>query len=68
MPRKFTPKQHQPYVFVNACHAKRQYRSEKDAIRTAEYQMLISPSVDLSVYHCHICRQWHLTSQDAKNS
>ncbi len=43
------------------CAAKRQYINEREAIKTAEHQMLINFDLNLSVYKCDQCLKWHLT-------
>ncbi|OYX43378.1 hypothetical protein B7Y94_01560 [Candidatus Saccharibacteria bacterium 32-49-12] len=44
-----------------ACHSKRRYPSQKQALDAAEVQMLQQPSLKLRVYNCQICGKWHLT-------
>lgn len=64
MPRRnHTPKLARRPIPLRSCKEKRTYRSEADAAKAADLQMLMSPSVELSVYHCHDCKYWHLTSK-----
>ncbi|HMH70592.1 MAG TPA: hypothetical protein VK502_04275 [Candidatus Saccharimonadales bacterium] len=67
MPRQNNTQKHQPFRLARNCEDKRRFRSEKDALETAEHQMLINPGLELGVYKCHFCSNWHLTSQ-AKRS
>jgi hypothetical protein len=46
-----------------SCDQKRQYKNKAEAEKTAEYQMLVNPSLELSVYQCNSCFKWHLTRQ-----
>lgn len=47
----------------NNCQPKRQFLNEREAIKAAEFQMLIKPNLELSTYQCNICKKWHLTRQ-----
>ena len=48
-------------IVINNCDKKRKYRTEKQALESADYQMLINQGLELSVYKCERCRMWHLT-------
>lgn len=61
MPRRNYPKPHIPFTPPKSCEEKRKYRSEKDALDAASLQMLMHPSLELSVYKCDQCGKWHLT-------
>ena len=64
MPRKNRPiKYTRSSVTINNCDSKRRYNSEREAINTAEYQMLINQNLELAVYKCDMCFKWHLTRQ-----
>jgi len=63
MPRKNNAVPHTPFLFVSQCQNKRRFKNEKEAIEAAEYQMLIKPTLELSVYKCEFCSGWHLTRQ-----
>jgi hypothetical protein len=66
MPRKNNLPTHQPYRFTSGCSQKRRFVREKEAQDAAEYQMLIKPTLELSVYKCQECGGWHLTRQARK--
>lgn len=63
MPRKNRQIPHAKHNFVTGCQGKRQFRSEKEALAAADYQMLVKPQLELAVYHCDFCSNWHLTRQ-----
>lgn len=63
MPRKNKALPHQPYQRRSSCDTKRRYKTEQEATKIAEYQMLLHPDLELSVYHCQDCGGWHLTRQ-----
>lgn len=63
MPRRNNTQSHQPFRFISSCDTKRRFRTEREAIAAAEYQMLIKPTLELSVYKCEQCGGWHLTRQ-----
>ncbi len=46
---------------VTSCRQKNSYRTQAEAERAAEIQMLSNMSLELDVYHCPVCQQWHLT-------
>lgn len=61
MPRRNKPIQHKPYIHTMSCQEKRRYRSEDEAKKVAEIQMLRDMNLELSVYKCPECLGWHLT-------
>ncbi len=63
MPRKNNTLFHARFHFISGCQNKRKFRNEREALEAAEYQMLIKPSLELSVYKCDVCGGWHLTRQ-----
>ena len=63
MPRRNKSIKHIKTVFSYDCSAKHKYTNEREAKETAEYQMLINPSLQLSTYQCELCHKWHLTRQ-----
>ena len=63
MPRKNRPVSRAASRPLPTPHTKRKYRSEGDAMKTAELQMLIHPELELSTYWCDECHAWHLTRQ-----
>jgi len=65
MPRRNQQNLHKKITFINNCQPKRKFNNEKEAIKAAEYQMLIDINLDLSVYKCDICNKWHLTRSKA---
>jgi hypothetical protein len=66
MPRRNNTQIHNPFRFSSGCDQKRRFVREKEALDAAEYQMLIKPTLDLSVYKCEQCGNWHLTRQSRK--
>jgi hypothetical protein len=66
MPRQNKTIPHQPLRTNNSCSSKRRYISEQQALDTADYQMLLNPTVQLAVYHCDQCGGWHLTNVGKK--
>lgn len=48
----------------DSCRSKRQFLNEKEAEKAAEFQMLINPNLELSVYICNFCNKWHLTRRN----
>lgn len=65
MPRRNNTRAHVPYQPQSNCQAKRRFPSEKAAQIAADTGMLIQPTVELRVYHCEQCGNWHLTSVKA---
>lgn len=65
MPRRNRPIKHiyTKLVINDNCSPKRKFGSEREALRAAEFQMLVNPNLELSVYRCNICLKWHLTRQ-----
>ena len=61
MPRKNKIQRHKPLTFYMSCLSKKRYKSEKEALDTAEIQMLQNIGLELSVYKCDTCKYWHLT-------
>jgi hypothetical protein len=66
MPRRNNTQPHSHFRFTNGCDQKRRFVREKEALDAAEYQMLIKPTLDLSVYKCELCGGWHLTRQSKR--
>lgn len=67
MPRKNNAPKHQPFRLVNNCEQKRRFKTEKEALSAADYQMLLKQDLELSVYQCELCGGWHLTSNQSKS-
>lgn len=44
------------------CEGKKVYDTEAKALEAAEFGMLDQLGLELSVYQCHVCQKWHLTS------
>lgn len=61
MPRHNRTPPYTPPRPGQSCTAKRRFRSEFEAQRAAELQMLMQPTLELRVYHCPECGGWHLT-------
>jgi hypothetical protein len=66
MPRRNQTPQHTPFRFASNCQQKRRFDNEKAAEKTADHQMLITPNLELTTYHCELCGGWHLTRQSRK--
>lgn len=63
MPRHNKTIRHTRLITIDNCQPKRKFLNETEAKNAAEYQMLITPNLELSVYQCDICHKWHLTRQ-----
>jgi hypothetical protein len=61
MPRRNKRVAHEPYETSRFTCDKRRFKSEGEALKAAELQMLEKMMLELSVYKCDICGQWHLT-------
>lgn len=61
MPQKHRPKYHADNPVL--CGGKRRYASKQEAEQVAEEQELINfaEELELSVYRCISCGDWHLT-------
>lgn len=46
---------------LSMCGGKNCYPSREHAEAVRDEQQLLVRDLELSVYRCHICRQWHLT-------
>jgi len=67
MPRRNKSIKHIKTLFSFDCAAKRKYINEREAAETADYQMLINPTLQLTTYQCDLCHKWHLTRQTKIN-
>jgi hypothetical protein len=67
MPRKNNTPKHHSFRSVNNCDTKRRYKTEKEALAAADYQMLVNQNLELSVYKCELCGGWHLTRGESKS-
>jgi hypothetical protein len=63
MPRKNHQIPHEKQNYVTGCHDKRKFKTEREALSAADYQMLVKPGLELTAYRCDFCGQWHLTRQ-----
>ena len=63
MPRHNNTEKHQLFTFHFSCQNKRRYKTENEALKAAEFQMLQDMNLELSVYKCNDCSFWHLTRQ-----
>lgn len=62
MPRKNnTPKTVRQTFRKPICDTKRSFKSEAEALKSADMQNLIGFRDDISAYRCSDCDQWHLT-------
>lgn len=43
------------------CGGKRCYRTHRDAEMVVEEKEILQPELELSIYHCLSCKQYHLT-------
>lgn len=70
MPRRNRPIKHiyEKLVINDNCNPKRKFGSEYEALRAAEYQMLINFDLELAVYKCDTCRKWHLTRNSTNSN
>lgn len=50
------------FRFDTTCENKRFFKTEKEAIEAADFRMLEQMSVQIGIYQCPRCRNWHLTS------
>jgi hypothetical protein len=58
MTRHYKPKQ---FLTPRMCGGKRCYAHKHEAEAVKEEQEVITPGLELRVYRCSICGQWHLT-------
>lgn len=69
MPRRNNaPKQQRTPFQAGECSSKQRFANQVAAQRQAEILMLQQPGLELSVYHCHRCNGWHLTSRQIGES
>jgi rubrerythrin len=61
MPRHNKNPKHPKTTFSILCVSKKRHKSENEALKTAEIQMLQNSGLELSVYKCDTCGFWHLT-------
>lgn len=61
MPKKNKSQKHKPFIFHMSCLSKNRYKTENEALKTAEIQMLQNTGLELSAYKCDTCKFWHLT-------
>lgn len=50
-------------VVNDTCSTKRRFKTEAEARDAAEFGMLRDMNIELDVYQCLTCQQWHLTRQ-----
>lgn len=50
------------YIYSLPCEGKREYANETKALEAADLRMLDHLGLEIAVYQCHVCHQWHLTS------
>jgi rubrerythrin len=67
MPRRNNIEKHQPFIFNGSCQNKRRYKTEQEARKMADLQILEKMNLELSVYKCDICGFWHLTRKSPKS-
>jgi len=58
--RKQTSDRHS-HKFLLICESKRPFKTEELALEAADFGMLDHMTLDLGVYQCDICNNWHLT-------
>lgn len=63
---KFTKAKRKNFLPTSCSLVKKSYKTEDEAKKTAEIQMLVNQGLELKVYKCDLCNYWHLTS--VKNS
>lgn len=66
MPRRNRTVQHDRFQMAPSCINKRKFRNRIDAERQIELQTLEQPSLDLEVYQCEQCGNWHLTRSKSR--
>lgn len=44
----------------SVCATKRKFATEEAALEGAELRMLDNMTLDITIYRCDECRQWHL--------
>lgn len=49
------------------CDDKKWYKSEVEALDAAQQGMFDHMNIELGVYQCHICGNWHLTQLNKEN-
>lgn len=53
---------HNAFVFSLPCQGKRHYETKAKALEAADLRMLDHLGLEIAVYQCPVCQQWHLTS------
>jgi len=62
MPKRKTKIERQTHIpLTTTCQSKQPFRTEREALESAEFGMLQDMTIDLGVYRCTICNQWHKT-------
>ena len=61
MPRRTSPQKHTPFQAPKTCSEKRRFKTEAEAQKAADFQMLTNMQLSLRVYKCPQCQSWHLT-------
>lgn len=61
MPRPRRRTQRPIFTIDVSCEQKRRFPTEAEAIDAADLRMLENMTVELDVYQCPTCSQWHLT-------
>lgn len=62
MPQKHKVR-HAGSLTPKLCGGKRCYSTKKDAETVKHEQEILTPGLELSIYHCVTCGNWHLTRQ-----
>lgn len=63
MPRKNKTPKHTPLRPINREAGKRRFATKRQAQAAADYQMLLSPDLELYVYKSDLDGGWYLTRQ-----
>lgn len=64
---KHKPQHHRLFDQPRVCEGKRCYANKHEAELVKEEQEALKDDLELSIYRCLTCKQWHLTRTNRDN-